>query len=79
MLCPLRDNVEKTGTAGRATDDIIQHMRIACWKHKITNTHSECVILKAFKRQQRLCTSVSAVRHTYIACLRNKLYADLQV
>ena len=70
--------MEKYGTAGRATDDIIQHMRIACWKPNTTNTHSECVIINTFKQQQWLFTRVSALCHTYIAYLRNALYADIQ-
>jgi hypothetical protein len=42
----LRDNVEKYGTAGQATDDnTLRCMRIACWLPKATDTHSEYVIL----------------------------------
>jgi hypothetical protein len=38
--------VEKYCRAGRATDEnILQHMCIACWITKDTNTHSEYVIL----------------------------------
>jgi hypothetical protein len=38
---PLWHNVEKYGTAGKATDDnIIQRMRFACWITKATDTHS---------------------------------------
>jgi hypothetical protein len=38
--------VEKYVTAGQATDDnIIRRMRVACWKTKATDTHSEYVIL----------------------------------
>jgi hypothetical protein len=32
----------------------IWRMRIACWIAKATNTHSECVMLIAFPRQQGL-------------------------
>jgi len=44
-------------------------MHIACWIHKATNTHSECVILIAFPLQEwlHLCTLV--LRYMYIACL----------
>ena len=43
-------NMEKYGTAGQATDDnIIQRMRNACWITKATDTHSEYVILTAFR------------------------------
>jgi hypothetical protein len=35
--------------AGQATDDnIIRHMRIACWLPKATYTHSECEIIVVF-------------------------------
>jgi len=36
-------------------DNIIWHMRLACWITKITDTHSEYVILIAFPQQQSLC------------------------
>jgi len=32
--------VEKYGTAGHATDDLIRRMRFAYWVAKATNTHS---------------------------------------
>jgi len=44
-------------------------MRIACWIPKVTNTHSEYVILIAFKLQQWLHESASMLRYTYIAFL----------
>jgi hypothetical protein len=38
--------VGKYGTVRQVTDDnIIRHMRIACWITKATDTHSEYVIL----------------------------------
>ena len=41
--CRLRDNVEKYGRAGQATDDnIIRRMRFACWITKATNTLRIC-------------------------------------
>ena len=47
------NNVEKYGTAGKATDDnIIRHMRFACWVTKATNKRSEYVMHIAFQRQQ---------------------------
>jgi hypothetical protein len=62
--------VEEYGTARQATDDnIIRHMRFACWITKATDTHSECVILIAFPRQQWLHERVSMLRCTYTACL----------
>jgi hypothetical protein len=42
----LWDDVEKYGTATRATgDNIIKRIRFACWIHKATNTHLEYIIL----------------------------------
>jgi hypothetical protein len=56
--------------AGQATDDnIIRHMRFACWVTKATKTHTEYVILIAFPRQQCLSERASVLRYTYIACL----------
>ena len=43
----------------------IWRMRIACWIHKATNTHSEYVMLIAFPIRQWLYGRVS----TYIACV----------
>jgi len=42
----------------------IWHMRIACWITKATSTHSVCVILFVFPRQQRLHEHVSTLRYT---------------
>jgi len=39
------DNVEKYGTTGRATDNIIRHMHISCWIIEATNAHPESVII----------------------------------
>jgi hypothetical protein len=49
----------------------IWRMRIACWIMKATNAHSECVILSAFRLQQRLYERDAVLRYTYvyIACL----------
>jgi hypothetical protein len=44
-------------------------MRIACWIPKVTNTHSEYVILIAFPLQQWSHERASVSRYTYIACL----------
>jgi hypothetical protein len=50
--------VEKYGRTTQATDDdIIRHMRIACWITKATDTQWEYVILTAFPQQQWLCES----------------------
>ena len=42
--------MEKCVRARRATDDITRHMRLTCCINKVTDTHSECVIV-AFPRQ----------------------------
>jgi hypothetical protein len=69
-LCRLWDNVEKFCGAGLATvDNIIRRLLIACWITKVTNTHSEYVILTAFLRQQWLGGRASVFSYTYIACL----------
>jgi hypothetical protein len=47
----------------------IRRMRIACWKPKSTNTHSECVTLTAFPQQHWLKERASKLRYTYIVCL----------
>jgi len=56
--CPLRDNVEKYGTARQDTYDNI----FACWITKATDTQSEYVILNAFPRQQLLHETASILR-----------------
>jgi len=43
-------------------------MRIACLLPKVTNTHSECVILYAFPQQQSLHEHPSMLRYTYTVC-----------
>ena len=55
--------------AGQATDDITQHMRIACWITKATNTHLKYVILIVCPLQQWLHKHASMLCHTYTACL----------
>ena len=47
----------------------IWRMRIACWIPKATNTHSEYVILIAFRPQQWLHECASMLRYTHIACV----------
>jgi hypothetical protein len=44
-------------------------MRIACWIPKVTNTHSEYVIIIAFALQQWLHESASLLCYTYIVVL----------
>jgi hypothetical protein len=43
----------------------IRRIRIACWKPKVTNTHSEYVIRITFPLQQWLYESASMWRHAY--------------
>jgi hypothetical protein len=60
----------KNGRAGQNTgDNIIRRMRFACWITKATDTHSECVILVAFPRQQRLRERASMLGYKHTACL----------
>ena len=45
--------MKEYGRAGEAArDNIIRRMGFACWITKVTDTHSEYVILVAFPRQQ---------------------------
>jgi hypothetical protein len=48
---------------------IMWRMSIACWMPEATNTHSDYVILIAFRLQQWLQERASMLRYTYIACL----------
>ena len=68
--CRLWDNAGKYRRARQATDDnIIWHMRNACWITKATDIHSEYVILIAFPRQQWLRERVFMLRFTYMPVL----------
>jgi hypothetical protein len=65
----LWENVEKYGRAKLNTDDnIIRHMRFACWTNKATDTHSEYTIFIAIPRQQWLHERASLL-HLYVHCL----------
>jgi len=56
--------------AGQATDEnLMRHMRIACWINKATKTQSEYVILIVSARQQWLHEHASVLCYTHIACL----------
>jgi len=46
----------------------IWRVRIACWLQKVTNTHSEHVILIAFPPQQWLHEHTFMFRYPHIAC-----------
>jgi len=52
-------------------------MRMACWIHNATNTHSEYVMLIAFPLQQLLKQNTSMLRYMQIACLVRKTRAEL--
>ena len=61
---------KKYGRDEQATDyNITQRMRIACWIHKATNTHSEYVILIAFQLLQWLHEHISLLPYRYTACI----------
>jgi len=47
----------------------IWRMRIACWVHRATNTHSQYVIIIAFPLQQLLHECPSMLRYTCISCI----------
>ena len=67
------------GRTRKTTDDnITRRMRIAYWVHKATNTHSECVILTAFRIQQWLHERPSMLRYTlYYNKVRELILAGL--
>ena len=46
----------------------IRRMRFACWIPKATNTHSGCVRIMAFVRQQWLHERSLMLHYTHIAC-----------
>jgi hypothetical protein len=49
----------------------IWRMRFACWIPKVTNIHSEYVMLTAFPWQQWLRESASMLSHPYTGCCAN--------
>jgi len=48
----LRDNVERNGTAGQATHNIIRRIRFEYWIYKSIDTNSEYEIIIVFALQQ---------------------------
>jgi hypothetical protein len=67
-LYRLWDKVENVVRVGQAIDDnIVWRMRVACWITKTTETHSKCVTIIAFPRQQWLRERATVLRYTYIA------------
>jgi hypothetical protein len=73
----LLGNVEKCGTPGQATDDnIIRHMRFACWVNKAADTLSECVIIFRFEGNSGFANAPQYYAYMYIAslvCNQNEL------
>ena len=69
--CRLWDYTAKYGAAGLAADEhTTGRMRFAYWTNNTSDTtHSECVILIAFRRQQWLRERTSLLRYTYITYL----------
>jgi hypothetical protein len=60
--------VEKRCRGGQATDVNMAHAHCML-DTKVTNTHSEYVIIIALPLQQLLHKRESMLRHTYTACL----------
>jgi hypothetical protein len=68
--CRLWDNVEVYCTFGQAADAvIIRHMCFACWLTKVTDAHTEYVVLLTFPRQQWWLERALTVTYTNIASL----------
>jgi hypothetical protein len=68
LSCHLSDNVEKYDTARQVTDDnIVRHMRFACWMTKATYTLIICNTC-SFPLQQCCHERASALR-LYVHCL----------
>jgi hypothetical protein len=62
--------VEKYGRAMQATDhSIIQHMPFVCWVSKVTDTHSEYVILLLFRCNKGYTNMPQYYVYAYIAYL----------
>ena len=62
--------MEKYGRARQATDgNIVWRTRFACWINKAIDTHSEYVILIAFREKKWLCKRTSMLRYRYTVCL----------
>ena len=57
-------------TVGQDTaNNIIKRMRVACWRTKAIDKHSEYVTPVAFPRQQWLREGAAMLRYTYIASI----------
>jgi hypothetical protein len=70
----LWDNAEKYSRAQQSRDDhIIWPMRFACGISKVTDTHSEYVILIAFPHQQCLQERAAVSRYKNISRLVNSI------
>jgi hypothetical protein len=74
--CHLWDNVEKHREV--RPQMTIWHMHIACWIPKVTNMHSQYVILIAVLLWQWLHKHSSVSHSTYTACLVNFVHTNQQ-
>ena len=57
----------------------IWFMGIACWIRKVTNTHSQYVILTVFPLLQLLNKSTSMLHYTYFACIVKTIDIVIQI
>jgi hypothetical protein len=57
----------------------VWRVRIACWIHKATKTHSEYIIITAFPKQQWLPVSALVLRHSILPVLFNYSFPYLSV
>jgi len=69
--------VENYCRAGQVTEGtIIQRMYFTCWISKVTDTHSEHVIVIAVSEQHWLRERATILSLHYIACLVNSSYVS---
>ena len=73
--CHLWDNVGNYCWVRQTTDDnVLRRTHIAYWITKVTNTHSQYVILAAFPLQTLLHGLAWILRHTYFTTLVHSIY-----
>ena len=64
----------KKGTANQTTENnIIRHMRTACWKTKATDNHSEYVILTAFSKATAVTRTCPNLK-LHVNCLSSFIF-----
>jgi hypothetical protein len=72
LIVPLTRYCAKYGTATQAIDyNVIWRMHFACWITKVTDTHSEYVIVIAVPLQEWLHEGTSLLRYIFDICLVN--------